>query len=162
MPILKVEGVPPLDGVYDLDVSSFNGTELHIIKQETETAKRPGVRAGELLDALAAGDNDLLLAFALIVLRRAGKGEPAVLRGVVWEAPPGAVTVDFSEAEKAAMEAEEVGSPPVSEPEENSAPVTSTDPSGSDSPEELDAPANGQSHTGLPTSLIGSTFDRAT
>ena len=145
MPILKVEGVPPLDGEYDLDITSFTNRELHIIKQES------GVRAGELEEAFGAGDNDLLVAITLIILRREGKGEPAALRDLIWDADAGAVTFDLTDDEQA--EAAEVEAlPPASEPGEPSEPETSPDPSGSDSPLASVFPANGRSHIGSPPS----------
>jgi hypothetical protein len=141
MPTLKIEGVPPLDGDYDLDITTFTNRELHIIKQES------GVRAGELEEAFSAGDNDLLVAITLIILRRAEKGEPAQLRDMIWDAAAGAVQIDLTDAEKA--EEDEQVVPPASEPEETSEPVTSPDPSGSDSPSDSDPLANGRSRIGI-------------
>ena len=141
MPLLKINGVPSLYGDYDLDLSSFTNRELHIIKQEAD------VRAGEIEEAFSAGDNDLLVAITLIVLRRAGKGEPAQLRDLVWDADAGAVTFDLTEDEKVG-DGEAV--PPASEPERTSEPLTSPAPSGSDSTPVSDIPANGRSHIGIP------------
>ena len=143
MPVLKIEGVPSLDGEYDLDITSFTNRELHIIKQES------GVRAGELEEAFGAGDNDLLVAITLIILRREEKGEPAQLRDLIWDAEAGAVTFDLTDEEKAE---EDEAVPPASEPGEPSETKTSPDPSGSDSPLASVFPANGRSHIGSPPS----------
>ncbi len=140
MPILKIEGVPPLDGDYDLDIETFTNRELHIIKQEA------GVRAGEIADAFGAGDNDLLVAITLIVLRRAGKGEVAQLRDLVWDAPAGSVTLDLTEEEQA----EEDAVPPAVEPVETNEAETSNGPSGSDSESGSAIPANDRSPIGIP------------
>lgn len=68
---ITIEGVALFDGVYDLDLdTSLNGRELHVIKQVS------GVRLGEIDTALAAGDYDLIIAFAVIALIRAGRAQP--------------------------------------------------------------------------------------
>lgn len=66
---IVIAGVPGLDGEYELDTDNrpFNGNELHEIKRIS------GVRAGELGEALAAVDYDVIMAFAAIALNRAGK-----------------------------------------------------------------------------------------
>lgn len=89
---LKLVGVPSLDGEYDLDISTFTNGELRTIKQLS------GVRAGELKEALLAGDNDVFVAFTVIVLQRAGKTvDPQQL----WEADAGQITIvpDTAEVE---------------------------------------------------------------
>ena len=58
--------IPPFTGSYELATDGFTGDELHEIK------KISGVRAGELSEAITAGDYDLVVAFAVIALRRAG------------------------------------------------------------------------------------------
>src|SRR6266498_3746141 len=83
---VKISGVhPALDGDYPLDGNSFTNRELRTIKQMS------GVRAGELMGAFKAGDNDLLVAFATIALQRAKKlfDEEAL-----WEADGGAITFE--------------------------------------------------------------------
>ena len=83
---VKISGVhPALDGDYALDGASFTNRELRTIKQMS------GVRAGELMGAFKAGDNDLLVAFATIALQRAKKlfDEEAL-----WEADGGAITFE--------------------------------------------------------------------
>lgn len=91
VPTLTVAGIAGLDGTYDLDLGKFQNEELHTIKKIT------GVRAGELEDAIQAGDNDLMVAFAVIALRRAGRQVDA---SHLWKADVGAITVDFGEAEE--------------------------------------------------------------
>lgn len=88
MATIKVEGVPPFDGSYPFDASKFNGRELHAIKEIS------GVRAGELGEALAAGDYDLVVAFTVVVLRRAGL---AVHPDQILEADIGSITVDLDD-----------------------------------------------------------------
>jgi hypothetical protein len=104
---LKIEGLPQRDGEYDLDISRFTGSELHTVKEIS------GVRAGELQEALAAGDYDLVVAMTVIVLRRAGQTvDPAE----IMEAEVGAITVDFDDAEVV----EEEIPPPSAQPSGNS------------------------------------------
>jgi hypothetical protein len=66
---LTIDGVDPFDGVYELDFAEqpFTNRDVHLIK------KIAGVRLGELAEAFEAGDNDLLVAVAVIQLRREGK-----------------------------------------------------------------------------------------
>ena len=141
---VKIEGVPPLDGDYDLDVSKFNGHELHVIKQVS------GVRANELREAGAAGDYDLMIALAMIAARRAGVAATAEQ---LLEADVGKITIDYTE-----QEAEE--RPPASQPpsgnansagdSENGSGGTTT--SGLTSNTIGDQPPNRLSRTGLPGS----------
>lgn len=84
MATLTVAGIPPLDGDYELNIGAFTNRELHTIKEIS------GVRAGELKAALEASDNDLIVAFAVIVIRRAGK---QVHPDQIWDADTGAITV---------------------------------------------------------------------
>ena len=63
---IRIEGVPPWDGDYDFD-PSFKNRELNRIKKIT------GIRGGEIGEALAAGDTDLMVALAVLALERAGK-----------------------------------------------------------------------------------------
>jgi hypothetical protein len=82
---LVVKGVPPYDGEYPLDFSSgLSNGELHKIKEFT------GIRAGEMTAAMAAGDSDLTVAFAWILLTRAGH---TVNIDALWAAPPDAFDV---------------------------------------------------------------------
>lgn len=73
---LVVKGLAHLDGEYEFDLyellgigtaTSLTNRELHRIKVMT------GIRAGELLDSLAAGDNDVVVALAAVILTRRGK-----------------------------------------------------------------------------------------
>jgi hypothetical protein len=135
---LKIEGVPPYDGDYDLDIAAFTGTELHTIKQIS------GIRAGELQEGLTAGDYDLVVAFTVIVLQRAGQDvDPAA----IMAATVGAITVDLQTEDAEVVDER----PPVSSPTpnggENSSGVgpsstESTEPSGSTSADTGDPPAN--------------------
>ena len=72
-----------LDGEYDFDPTYFTNRELHIIKRET------GLRAGELADAVANGDNDLVIIFAYICLLRHGKQLPNA--DLLWDAKTGGI-----------------------------------------------------------------------
>jgi len=82
---LVVKGVPPFDGDYPLDFSAgLTNGELHKIKEFT------GIRAGELTAAMEAGDSDLTVAFAWILLTRAGHRVPI---DTLWDAPPNAFDV---------------------------------------------------------------------
>lgn len=80
----------PVDGEYEFDFSSMLGvgTPDALTNREGHRIKlMSGVRAGELEDALMAGDNDVMVAFAAIVLARNGK---TVDEDLLWDAPMGA------------------------------------------------------------------------
>jgi hypothetical protein len=95
---LVLNGVAPYDGEYEFDVSYFTMRELNIIKRTS------GVRAGELEEALAASDSDLVVALAVIALERAGvKGAEDAL----WNAQAGQITLELDD------EGDDVGPPDV-------------------------------------------------
>ena len=88
---LIIEGIPPYDGVHEFeDFDSFTNRELHRIKKMT------GLRQGEFDEALAADDNDLTVALAVIVLERAGK---EVVDDLIWDADSGALRFDLQQEE---------------------------------------------------------------
>jgi hypothetical protein len=89
MPQIKIEGVPPYDGEYELDMN-FTNRDLHTIKQVA------GVRAGDLNDALEHQDLDLVVALAVNVLRRAGK---PIDMDVLWDSEAGKITLAADEAD---------------------------------------------------------------
>lgn len=136
MATLKIEGVPPHDGEYDLDIARLKGSDLHLIKEIS------GVRVNELQEALEAGDYDLVVAMAVIVLRRAGRTvEPAE----IMEAEIGALTVDFGD--DAVEEERPLASTPTPNGQPNSTDVgpnadTKFEPSGPTSSDTGDEPAN--------------------
>ena len=106
MPKLKIEGIPAYNGSYDLDVAGFTGRELHTIKEIS------GVRANELQDAFVAGDYDLVVAFTVITLRRAGK---IVNPDEIMDAEVGSITIDVDDD----VVGEDEERPPASSPTPN-------------------------------------------
>jgi hypothetical protein len=69
------------DQVYPFPkADSMNAKEWHLMKEIA------GIRSGELLAALTAGDVDVLVAFAHIALRRAGATRPTL--DELWELNP--------------------------------------------------------------------------
>ena len=103
---IVIRDIPGLNGEYDLDLGRFRNDELRLIKKEA------GVRAGEIEEAMRALDNDLVISFALIALKRAGKDVPP---SALWEADVGSVSMDFSDEEADDVDPPAQGSPP-SEP----------------------------------------------
>src|SRR5215203_1654 len=87
---LKFEGVhKAYDGEYEFDIGAgFTNREWHIIKQIA------GVRVGEFDDALSAGDNDLVVAIATIVLKRYGKEVDA---DTLWDTAAGTITMEVED-----------------------------------------------------------------
>ena len=121
---------PSYDGEYELD-DDFTNRELHTIKRLS------GCRVGELTEALAASDTDVVLALAVIALQRQGKH---IDEDVLWDSTAGNISL-VGEAE--IPPAEE--SPPT---ERDSKPSSS----GTDSTSTSESPVNGQSPTGTPPS----------
>ena len=136
--------IPPYSGSYELDLSSFTQREAHTIKRIS------GIRLGELPDAIAAGDNDVVVAITVITLTRAGH---QVDENVIWDAQIGTVTVTADgEAE---LEADDrppaIATPGGSESSSVAEPRTSdaTASSGPNTAESSGENPNGQSPTGL-------------
>lgn len=142
-----IEGLPPFDGDYPFDYETFTNRELHTIKQLS------GVRAGEIAEAFAADDNDLLLAFAVISIQR--KQERRLSQNaidVLWDAPAKKIQLVIpKEAEASPPE-----QTPPSSPDESESGNEKNDSSGSDSSSDGGHLANGQSPTGRLVSLTGS------
>lgn len=103
----------PLDGEYDCRLDNFDYAELHEIKRIS------GVRGGEIAEALIAGDTDLVLAIAVIVLRREGRN-PDVES--LWRAQAGNITLQVFDEEE-----DEPDSPPEQSPSENESPGENID-----------------------------------
>lgn len=104
---LIVDGIPPYDGEYEVSQDLTN-RELHLIK------KVSGVRAGELEEAFAAGDNDLVVAITVITLQRNGFPDASV--EAIWDADAGRIRIKETAEDKAAEDADR--------------PLASEDPSG--------------------------------
>lgn len=92
---IEISGIDGVTGSYVLDTDQpFTNRELHVIKQMS------GVRLGEFDEALGAVDNDLLVAFTAVALRRSEKDVPA---DALWDAPAGAITFEVPKAEADAV-----------------------------------------------------------
>jgi hypothetical protein len=144
---LTVEGLPPLDGRYAFQVIDMMSIGLagSLTNREAHELKRlSGVRIGELEDALAAGDNDVLVAFAVLILRRHGKRFD---EDKLWDAQVGAaLKYDFahSREEKTEDPPEETplepSGPPASPENESSRSGGESSSPSSESPENLQSP----------------------
>ena len=86
MPKIIIEGVPGLDGEYEFALT-FTHRDFRTIKQVS------GIRANEVMDALNAGDMDLVVALAEIALQRAGVPHTV---DDLWDAEAGSITMDYS------------------------------------------------------------------
>lgn len=103
--LIRVNGVPPWDGEYPLDIT-FKNRELHQIKTLT------GLRPAEFQDAIEQRDADIVVAMALIAMRRAGKG---VTADELWDAEAGSLVLDATEDDEAES-VPPVEAPPTDEP----------------------------------------------
>jgi hypothetical protein len=133
---VTIEGVFGLDGEWPIDTTYFTNRELHEIK------KISGVRAGELSEALEAGDSDLIVCIAHIALARHGKTVPI---DALWEAEAGKISFETVEQEVA----DEAVPPQPAQPESASG-DGSNGFSGAPSKPTGDLPASDPSPTGTP------------
>src|SRR5262245_15027266 len=95
---LIISGIPQLDGAFEFDLvrllslgdsQSLTNRELHRVKTLT------GIRGGEIGEAFAAGDTDVTIALAVVVLTRHGRRFD---EDVLWDAPAGsAIKIELGE-----------------------------------------------------------------
>lgn len=106
---IVITGVGIYDGSYDVDFTrDFTNRELHTIK------KVAGVTAGEIQEAFERGDNDMVVALAVIALERTGE---KVNVDAIWDAPAGGITVEIGERDE--VDADPLPSPPSDDGSEN-------------------------------------------
>lgn len=127
MPKLIIEGIAPYDGEYELDSSYFTFRERHTIKRIS------GARGAEIVDALEAGDSDVVMALAVIAISRTGT-QPD--ENMLWD---GRGTVRL-EMEDEPVPPDKAGTPDPGEQSESS---------GDASKQSSDPTENDQSPTGL-------------
>jgi len=118
---IKIEGIHPYDGSYDLDFGHLTNRDIRTIKQVAGLSPLEYEAAGQ------KGDNDFILAMTIIALRRSGQF-PVVDEDVLLDAEIGRITVD--------VEDEAVGDdgPPALEPETRGSPSGSPSPTDSATP----------------------------
>lgn len=90
MPKLVVNGVPPYDGEYEIAPITLGAAR--------DIKRISGVRAGELNEALEAGDTDVLVAMAVITLQQ--NGFPQVTADELFETEAGKILIEESEADR--------------------------------------------------------------
>lgn len=78
---------PRIKGTYPLDLV-FTHRDFSLIKRVA------GVRANEVMDALNAGDLDIVVAVAMIALRRS---TVPFHEDDLWDAPAGSITLEIEE-----------------------------------------------------------------
>lgn len=140
MPKVEIVGIPPWDGVYELD-NEFTNREYRMIKDISD------VRAGEIEEEARRGNMDLLVAFAVVALAQHDK---VVLVDDLWNAKAGKIIIHADPV--TAKGKEETEDPQAAAPLEppNDEDATSSDPSGSGSSEPSESPASDQPPTGEP------------
>jgi hypothetical protein len=148
---IRIEGVhATVDGEYPITITEFTNRDFHDIKRIA------GVRAQELGEAFEKGDTDLVVAFAVIALRHAGK---RVDEDSLWDAPAGKIQLIAGDEEEV-DDLPPVSAPPSEVPNAlggDRRPSDTSDSSGLSSSNGSDYQGNGQSPTGLPASAIGVT-----
>lgn len=97
MAAIIISGIPPWDGRYELNDFSFTNRELFEIK------KLSGIRAGELWEALEAGDTAAFVGVAAVAMARNGK---VVDPDDLWGGELGSISLDFGDQEGAPADAD--------------------------------------------------------
>ena len=92
MPKIVITGVPGLNGEYPFDLV-FTHRDFRTIKQVAN------VRANEVMDAINAGDLDMIVALAEIALQRNGKSHTIE---DLWDSEAGNIQLDVTDEEAAA------------------------------------------------------------
>lgn len=154
---LTIRGVAQIDGTYEFDLAEMltAGHPASLTSREGHRIKTmSGVRIGELEEALEAGDNDVMVALAAIVLTRHGKRFDESL---LWDAPMGAAEFAFPDREEKGDGDEEV--PPV---DGRQTPSPETSGGGSSRPVSVIHPESDPSPTGTPVSDMSAISARAT
>ncbi len=142
MPNVTIKQLYNLDGEYPLDLV-FTHRDFRDIKRIA------GVRANEVMDAINAGDMDVVVALAAIALRRSGK--PFDVEQL-WDAEAGNILLDLTDEEVA----DNASPPPEQTPQSSSGDVPvsngNSSPSGTPTsePTELSLVSENPSPSGTP------------
>jgi hypothetical protein len=143
---IVIEGIPRFSGEYPVDLADrpFTMREFHLIK------KISGARAGELMDAMAAGDTDVIVALAVIALirnQKIGKEQALPVSEALLESDVGSIQYvgDEEEEGEAVPPPSETDAPASSEPSSPTSNGSGDDPSATIPPP-----------TGTPASPTGS------
>lgn len=99
-PHVKIDGA-----VYPLP-ENFTFRESQWVKKLT------GLRAGDFLDALGAGDNDFALAYAAVAMARGTDLTQTQIERILLDKSVGDVEIDFRDAEEQKADAEGEKRPP--------------------------------------------------
>lgn len=89
--------IPAFAGEYPIELGGWTMRELNIIKRIS------GYRGGELAEGFAAGDTDLLLAIAVIAVRRNNR-DWEVFEKIAWDTDADFLTFENGDEEEAADE----------------------------------------------------------
>lgn len=140
-----IEGIPPHDGEYEIDLASLNMEEFHMIKRLT------GLVAGEVEDALLRIDTDMFVGLAAVVIQRSGKRVTQNVENQLWKAPLGAIKVKL-EPDNPPAESQKTPLNPSGGPEQ---PSEATGSSGSDGKDDSETEAEATPpDTGQPGSAL--------
>lgn len=91
---ITINGIPPFDGDYPIDVDRLTNRDLHHVKRIA------GVRPLELEDALDAGDMDVVVALAYVAITKNGHQYARQAEDALWNAELGQITVDLSDEDE--------------------------------------------------------------
>lgn len=136
--------IPSFAGVYPIELGGWTMRELNIIKRIS------GYRGGELAEGFAAGDTDLLLAVAVIAVRRNNR-DWETFEKIAWDVDADFLTFENGDVKEAADEPD-----PLSENGSNGNEPGPTALSGLPSPDDGEnSPETNLQATGDPRSVIG-------
>lgn len=127
---IKIDGIPPYDGEYPLEIDKFTNRDHKTIKDMS------GLTAVDWVDGFRKADMAFFTALAVVAARRSGRHGPMILEDVFWDAEVGKITLVDDAADQA-------------NPTTPEAPTTST-PSGEPSQTGSAPPASILRATGTP------------
>lgn len=107
---IKINGIPGFQGEYEVDQGAFNMGDLRLIKRVA------GVRAGELDEALKAGDVDVLIAIAIIALKKSGHPHWEAFDKAIDDAPLDPPPISYIGGEDDEEANEAAANPPAPQP----------------------------------------------
>lgn len=92
---IKIEGIPPYDGEYPLELDKFSNRDHKTIKDMS------GLTAMGWIDGFRNADMTFFAALAVVAARRSGRHGPTINEDLFWDAEAGKITLAEEESDAA-------------------------------------------------------------
>jgi hypothetical protein len=146
-----IEGIPPHDGEYEIDLAEMTNEEWFLIKRLS------GLRPAELDEALDTADAAVFVGLGAVVIQREGRRVTDNVVNQLMTARFGQIKVKWGGADPPAMSQKT----PESSTDSSDRPSAHTGSSGSDGKDDSEtSEADDPSATGQPVSVPSATSDR--